>query len=71
MSKARVHLNSLEWDRAHREKRIRKMEKILGLRALLEMWEPLANDNETNHIYVLELRAKLRSTENQFNAMKI
>lgn len=68
MSRQRPQLDSWDSQRAHREKRIRKYEKILMYRALLEMWEMR---DDTDHDYVLELRAKLRSAENQFNAMTI
>ena len=70
MSRPKIYLNSRDWDRAHQQKRIAKLEKIQGLRALLEMWEQRL-ETEEDHQYVLSLRARLRSAENQFNAMKI
>jgi hypothetical protein len=71
MSRQRPQLDSWNHERVHREKRIKKIEKIHGLQALLEMWEPMENDSDTIHDYVLELRRKLRCAENQFAAMKI
>ena len=61
-------MDSYGSDRVHQEKRRKKLDKILTLRALLEMWE--ARD-DADHQYVLELRSKLRSAENQYAAMKI
>lgn len=57
-----------EHEKLHREKRIRKLEKIEMLKALLEMHE--ANPKH-DHAYILALRARLRSAENQYAAMKI
>jgi hypothetical protein len=68
MSRQRIFLDDYDSERVHREKRIRKIERIQGLKALLEMWE--ARD-DADHAYILELRAKLRSAENQLSAMKI
>ena len=68
MSRQRhIHLDSYEHEQVHREKVIRKAQKIEGLRALLEMWEERP---DADHDYVLQLRAKLRSAENQLAAMK-
>lgn len=68
MSKQRIHWDDFQSERVHREKLQRKVQKIEGLRALLEMWE--ARD-DADHAYILELRAKLRSAENQLVAMSI
>jgi hypothetical protein len=68
MSKQRVELDTWGYDQQHREKRTRKLEKILMLRALLEMYE---NNPDADHDYVLGLRARLRSAENQLAAMKL
>ena len=70
MSRPKVYLNSREWDRVHQERRIAKLEKIQGLRALLEMWETRI-ESEADHEYILALRARLRSAENQYRAMKV
>jgi hypothetical protein len=69
MSRQRIHWDSRDLDRQHREKLARKYERIQGLRALLEMWE--ARPDEAGHEYILQLRAKLRSAENQLAAMTI
>ena len=58
----------MQYDRVHRDKLQRKYEKIETLRALLEMWE--ANPDH-DHEYILELRAKLRSAENQLASMSL
>ena len=63
-----THWDSMQFDRVHREKLQRKVEKIDTLRALLEMWE--ANPDH-DHDYILELRAKLRSAESQLAAMSL
>jgi hypothetical protein len=68
MSKQRISLHSWDWDKLHQQKRIAKLEKIQTLRALLEMHE---SNPDHDHEYLLGLRARLRSAENQFNAMKI
>ncbi len=62
------------WDdygsgKVHKEKVVKKYERIQGLKALLATWE--ANDDTAEtHAYVLELRAKKRCAENQFEAMR-
>ena len=69
MSKQRhIYWDSRELDRTHREKMARKYQKIQTLRALLEMWEERP---DADHAYILQLRAKLRSAENQLAAMTI
>jgi hypothetical protein len=52
----------------HVLKVVKKQERIDGLKALLEEWEPFDPDN---HEYVLELRAKLRAAQNQLDSMAI
>jgi hypothetical protein len=61
-------LNSWDWEKIHRQKRLAKLEKIQGLKALLEMHE--ANP-DADHDYLLGLRARLRSAENQYQCMKV
>jgi hypothetical protein len=63
-----THWDSRSQERLHKDKLQRKYEKRETLRALLEMWE--ANPDH-DHAYILELRAKLRSVENQLSAMSI
>ena len=61
------YFESLERDRIHRQKLIAKIQRIDGLRALLEEWEAFP---ELDYQYVLRLRQRLRSAENQLEAMK-
>lgn len=68
MSRPKTHLDSWEWDKAHKGKVIAKMQKIETLKALLETWE--ARD-DADHDYILELRAKLRSAQNQLQSMSL
>ena len=63
-----THWDTREGARVHQEKLIRKMQKIEGLKALLQMWE---ENPDHDHAYILELRAKLRSAENQLAAMSL
>ncbi len=60
------------WDdygsgKVHKEKVVKKRERIVGLRALLETHE---KDPDADHAYILQLRAKLRCAQNQFVAMR-
>ncbi len=62
------------WDdyssgKVHKEKVVKKYERIQGLQGLLKTWEEHDNTAET-HAYVLQLRAKLRCAQNQFEAMR-
>jgi hypothetical protein len=63
-----VHWDSLEHDKAHREKVIAKWQKIQTLRALVEMHEA---DPNCDHEYLLALRARVRSAENQYKAFSL
>ena len=63
-----THWDSVQHERVHRDKLQRKVEKIEGLKALLEMWE---GHEDEDHEYILELRARLRSAENQLAAMSL
>jgi hypothetical protein len=69
MSRQVTSWDSYELDRERRDKLQRKMQKIDTLRALLEMWE--SRPDEVDHDYLLALRARLRSAENQLAAMSI
>ncbi len=55
-------------DQEHKARRIAKLQRIQGLKDLLETHE--ANP-DNDHEYVLKLRARLRAAENQLNAMAI
>ena len=63
-----THWDSMQAERIHREKMQRKYEKIQVLRALLEEWEAFEN---SDHAYILQLRAKLRAAENQLASMSL
>jgi hypothetical protein len=63
-----THWDSRDYDRIHQQKRIAKLEKIRGLEALLQCWE---ERDDADYDYILELRAKLRSARNQYDAMKV
>ncbi len=63
-----------QWDdweqgKAHKQRAIKKLQRIQGLKDLLETHE--ANPDTYDHGYVLKLRARLRAAENQLNAMAI
>ncbi len=60
------------WDdygsgKVHKEKVVRKYERIQGLEALLATHEA---DENADHDYILSLRARLRCAKNQFVAMR-
>jgi hypothetical protein len=54
-------------DIRHREKVIRKRERILGLQALYATHE---NSPNPDHEYLRELRAKIRSADQNLTGMK-
>ena len=68
MSKQRTHFRSCDEDRAHEERRLQKLQKIQSLKALLESWEA---HSDPDYDYLRELRARLRSAQVQFDAMKL
>ncbi len=60
------------WDdygsgKVHKEKVVKKYERIQGLKALLATHEA---DENADHDYILSLRARLRCAKNQFIAMR-
>jgi hypothetical protein len=59
----------VSWEAAkkHRAARIRKLEQIAGLKALLQEWE---GASEPDFPYLRQLRLRLRSAEAQLEAMK-
>ncbi len=57
-----------EQDKEHKQRRIAKLQRIMGLRDLLETHE--ARD-DTDYAYVLKLRARLRAAQNQLDAMAV
>ncbi len=68
MSRQGAQWDDYEQDREHKVRRIAKLQRIQGLRDLLETHE--ANPNN-DHEYVLKLRARLRAAQNQLEAMAV
>ncbi len=68
MGRQGAQWDDYEQDREHKVRRIAKLQRIQGLRDLLETHEA---DPNNDHEYVLKLRARLRAAENQLNAMAI
>ncbi len=66
MSRQGAQWDDYEQDREHKVRRIAKLQRIKGLRDLLETHEAKP-DND--HEYVLKLRARLRAAQNQLEAM--
>jgi hypothetical protein len=62
-----------QWDdweqgKAHKARAIKKMQRIQGLKDLLDTHEA---DPDNDHEYVLKLRARLRAAQNQLESMAI
>ncbi len=55
-------------DQEHKARRIAKLQRIQGLRDLLETHE---SNPDNDHEYVLKLRARLRAAQNQLEAMAV
>ncbi len=73
MSRQGASWDNWEQDKPHKKRMIKKVERIEGLRDLLEAWEKI-NDSgydEETHTYVLGLRARLRAAQNQLEAMAV
>ncbi len=68
MSRTGAQWDDYEQDREHKARRIAKLQRIQGLKDLLETHE--ANP-DNDHEYVLKLRARLRQATNQLNAMSV
>jgi len=68
MSRQGACWDDYEQDREHKVRRIAKLQRIQGLRDLLETHE--ANP-DNDHEYVLKLRARLRAAQNQLEAMSV
>ena len=66
MSRQGTHWDSGERVEVHREKVLQKIATIDGKKALLEMWEA---DPNVDQEYLLALRARVRSLENQLSHM--
>ena len=62
-----------QWDdweqgKAHKARAIKKMQRIQGLKDLLDTHEA---DPDNDHEYVLKLKARLRAAQNQLEAMAV
>ncbi len=68
MSRTGAQWDDYEQDREHKIRRIAKLQRIQGLKDLLETHE--ANP-DNDHEYVLKLRARLRAAQNQLEAMAV
>ncbi len=68
MSRQGASWDDWEQDQEHKARRIAKLQRIQGLRDLLETHE--ANP-DNDHAYVLKLRARLRAAQNQLDAMAV
>ncbi len=68
MSRTGAQWDDYEQDREHKARRIAKLQRIQGLRDLLETHE--ANP-DNDHEYVLKLRARLRAAQNQLESMAL
>ncbi len=63
-----------EQDREHKSRRIAKLQRIQGLRDLIETYEELEKTNgltEKQYQEMLKLRARLRAAQNQLEAMAV
>ncbi len=68
MSRQGASWDDWEQDQEHKARRIAKLQRIQGLRDLLETHE--ANP-DNDHEYVLKLRARLRAARNELEAMAV
>ncbi len=68
MSRQGASWDDWEQDREHKARRIAKLQRIQGLRDLLETHE---SNPDNDHEYVLKLRARLRAAQNQLDAMAV
>ncbi len=69
MSRTGAQWDDYEQSKESKARRISKLQRIQGLRDLLETHE--ANPDTHNHEYVLKLRARLRAAQNQLDAMAV
>ncbi len=68
MSRTGAQWDDYEESKQHKARRIAKLQRIQGLKDLLETHE--ANP-DNDHEYVLKLRARLRAAQNQLDAMAV
>ncbi len=74
MSRTGAQWDDYEQDREHKARRIAKLQRIQGLKDLLETWD--GSERQKHHLhedheYVLKLRARLRAAQNQLDAMAV
>ena len=67
MKKVPIKWGTREFAQAHKAKVLRKLDKIQTLRVLVEMHEAL---EQPDFDYLRGLKARLRSVESQYRAMK-
>ncbi len=68
MSRTGASWDDYEQDKEHKARRIAKLQRIQGLRDLLETHE---SNPDNDREYVLKLRARLRAAQNQLDAMAV
>ncbi len=68
MSRHGAQWDDYEQDKEHKARRVLKMQRIQGLKDLLETHE---TNPDNDHEYVLKLRARLRAAQNQLDAMAV
>ena len=69
MSRHGAQWDDWEQGKAHKERAIKKVQRIQGLKDLLDTHE--SKPDTYDHEYVLKLRARLRAAQNQLEAMAI
>ncbi len=73
MSRQGAQWDDWEQSKDHRERVIKKRERILGLGDLVKMWDAKGKTKgltEKEHQYVLKLRGRYRAAQNQLEAMR-
>ncbi len=68
MSRTGAQWDDYEESKQHKARRIAKLQRIQGLKDLLETHE---SNPDNDHEYVLKLRARLRAAQNQLEAMAV
>ncbi len=68
MSRTGAQWDDWSQDQEHKARRILKLQRIQGLKDLLETHE---SNPDNDHEYVLKLRARLRAAQNQLEAMAV
>ncbi len=68
MSRTGAQWDDYEQSKESKARRILKLQRIMGLRDLLETHE---SNPDNDHKYVLKLRARLRAAQNQLEAMAV